>query len=107
MLNMIDINERQKEILRQLATRLREARLQRNETQEIFAARLGISRQSYGKMESGSPTTPIGHWITASVLLQRLETWEGVLGTPENLFERFEKQKSRRERASRRRKDNL
>lgn len=98
---MIDIKEFQKKVLQQLGERLREARLQRNESQEVFAARIGISRQSYNKMENGAPATPIGHWLTASALLQRLESWDGVLAESENLFERFEQQKTRRKRASR------
>jgi DNA-binding XRE family transcriptional regulator len=101
---MIDIKEIQRDVLQQLGNRLREARLQRDESQEVFAARIGISRQSYNKMENGAPTTPIGHWLTASALLQRLESWDGVLAESENLFERFEKQKTRRKRAGRKQK---
>lgn len=96
---MIDIKEQAEIVLRQLAQRLRQARLQRNESQEVFAARLGLSRQSYSKMENGAATTPIGVWLAASALLGRLTTWEGVLAEQENLFERFEQQKNVRKRA--------
>jgi len=96
---MIDIREQTEAVLRQLAQRLRQARLQRNESQEIFAARLGLSRQSYSKMENGVATTPIGVWLAASALLGRLTSWEGVLAEQENLFERFEQQKTVRKRA--------
>jgi transcriptional regulator with XRE-family HTH domain len=96
---MIDIIEQEQIVLRQLAHRLRQARLQRNESQEVFAARLGLSRQSYSKMENGAATTPIGVWLAASALLGRLATWEGVLTEQENLFERFEQLKTARKRA--------
>jgi transcriptional regulator with XRE-family HTH domain len=99
MLIMIDINEQEQVVLRQLAQRLRQARLQRNESQEVFAARLGLSRQSYSKMENGAATTPIGVWLAASALFGRLATWEGVLAEQENLFERFEQQQTVRKRA--------
>lgn len=100
---MLDITD-QEEILRQMAQRLRTARLQRNESQEIFAARIGISRQTYIKMEGGVATIPIGHWLTASSLLDRLESWRGVLAETDNLFERYEQQQVRRKRASRKQK---
>jgi len=101
---MIDIEYQEQETLLQLGNRLRTARLQRNESQEVFAARLGISRQSYNKMENGAPTTPVGHWLTASALLNRLDSWNQVLAESENLFERFEQQQTKRKRASRKRK---
>ncbi len=104
MLIMMNILDLQNDILQQLGSRLRAARLQRDETQEVFATRIGISRQSYSKMENGAPNTPIGYWLTASALLQRLDTWNGVLGEPENLFERFEKQVTKRKRASKKQK---
>lgn len=96
---MVDIQEQEGILLQRLAQRLRQARLQRNESQEVFAARLGLSRQSYSKMENGAATTPIGVWLAASALLGRLTTWEGVLAEQENLFERYERQKNVRKRA--------
>lgn len=99
---MIDINGQERILLAQLAQRLRQARLQRNESQAVFAARLGLSRQSYSKMENGAATIPIGTWLAASALLGRLTTWEGVLVEQENLFERFEQQKNVRKRAGKR-----
>jgi transcriptional regulator with XRE-family HTH domain len=86
-------------ILAILGKRLKEARLHRNESQETFAARIGLSRQSYSKMEKGSPTIGIGYWLTASDILGRLDTWQNVLEENIDLFEQFEKQQSRRQRA--------
>ena len=91
-------------LLKQLGIRLREARLARNESQELFAQRLGITRQSYSKMEKGSPQTPIGNWLAASSILGRLQGWLEVLAEQEDLFAQFEKKSAKRQRASGRRK---
>ena len=90
--------------LKQIGERLREARLSRNESQELFAQRLGLTRQSYSRMEKGSPKTLIGNWLVASSILGRLDGWRDVLSEKEDLFARFEKEKNKRERAGGRRK---
>ncbi len=36
-------------------------------------------RQTYSKMEKGAATVPIGYWLAASDILDRLQTWQGVL----------------------------
>ena len=97
-----DINE--ESLLQQLGERLKEARLARNESQELFAQRLGITRQSYSKMEKGSPQTPIGNWLAASSILGRLRSWQDVLAEQEDLFAQFEKKSGQRLRAGGRRK---
>lgn len=93
-------------ILKQLGERLKEARLARNESQELFAQRLGMSRQSYSRMEKGSPQTQLGNWLAASNILDRLDDWQDVLIEKEDLFTKFEKKSCKRQRAggSRKRK---
>jgi transcriptional regulator with XRE-family HTH domain len=86
-------------ILKQLGQRLKEARLARNESQELFAQRLGLTRQSYSRMEKGSPQTLIGNWLAASSILGRLDDWKDVLAGKEDLFIQFEKKSSKRQRA--------
>jgi len=86
-------------LLKHLGQRLKEARLARNESQELFAQRLGLSRQSYSRMEKGSPQTLIGNWLEASSILNRLDTWYGVLAEKEDLFAKFAKKSSKRQRA--------
>lgn len=86
-------------LLKQLGERLRAARLARNESQELFAQRLGITRQSYGKMEKGWPQTPIGSWMAATAILGRLEDWQGILAAPTDLFAQLERNNTRRQRA--------
>ncbi len=101
---MINKSVKTEAILKQLAKRLKEARLSRNESQELFAQRLGISRQSYSKMEKGSPQTLIGNWLAASSVLGKLEGWNNVLSESEDLFAQYEKKSIKRQRAGGQRK---
>jgi len=91
-------------LLLQLGERLKEARLARNESQELFAQRLGLTRQSYSKMEKGSPRTLIGKWLEASSILGRLDGWQEVLTPKEDLFSKFKRKTSERQRAGGRRR---
>jgi transcriptional regulator with XRE-family HTH domain len=86
-------------LLKELGERLRAARLARNESQELFAQRLGITRQSYSKMEKGWPQTPIGSWLAAAAILGRLEGWQGILADQPDLFAQLERNNTRRQRA--------
>lgn len=92
--------------LKALGRRLREARLDRNETQRDFAARLGISIPTLRKMELGDPTVSIGLWAEALWVLGRQEDVDQLLSTTESLFDRYEKsaRKRQKKRASARRK---
>lgn len=105
-LSVINNKNSVESLLLQLGERLREARLARNESQELFAQRLGLTRQSYSKMEKGSPQTLIGNWLAAGSILGRLDDWQDVLAEKEDLFTKFEKKSSKRQRAggSRKRK---
>jgi transcriptional regulator with XRE-family HTH domain len=88
--------------LKNLGTRLHDERLKRNETQTIFAARIGISVPTLRKMESGSPAVLIGYWVTALELLDRDRDLDALLAAPEDLFAKYELQNlSARKRASR------
>ena len=103
-LSMINRNMDIDALLRRLGGRLREARLARNESQELFAQRLGLTRQSYARMEKGSPNTLIGNWLAASSILGRLDDWQDLLAEKQDLFAKFEKKSSKRQRAGSRRK---
>ncbi len=89
-------------LLKELGKRLKRYRLARNESQELFVARLDLSRQSYSKMEKGAATVSIGHWLNASVILGKLESWKNILAEDENLFDQFEISNSKRQRAGKR-----
>lgn len=91
--------------LKTLGRRLREARLDRNETQRDFAARLGVSIPTLRKMELGDPTVSIGLWAEALWVLGRQGDFNQLLAPEESLFDRYEKsaRKRRKKRASTRR----
>jgi len=88
-----------------LGTRLKAERLQKNETQKIFASRIGVSVPTLTKMEKGDPTVSVGHWAAALRVLGRENDLQQLLAPPEDLFKRYEKQQqsNSRQRASRKR----
>ena len=86
-------------MLLQLGERLKEARLARNESQDLFAQRLGLTRQTYSKMEKGSPHTLLGNWLEASSILGQLDGWQEILAPKEDLFTKFKRKIGKRQRA--------
>ena len=56
-------------LLSQLGERLKQSRLARNESQELFVSRHGITRQSYARMEKGAPTTSDGTKVQAGEIV--------------------------------------
>lgn len=104
MLSMFNNEEDISALLEQLGGRLKTARLARNESQELFAKRLGLSRQSYSRMEQGSGQTQLINWLQASSVLGRLNDWQELLVEKEDLFALFEQTKSPRQRAGAKRK---
>lgn len=101
---MFDKNIDIESLLKLLGQRLKESRLARNESQELFAQRLGMTRQSYSRMEKGSPQTLIGNWLAASSIFGRLDDWQEILAEREDLFAKYEKKSSKRQRAGGKRK---
>lgn len=87
---MVALNTHESDSLRRLGERLTVARLQRNDRQGDFAARLGVSIPTYRKMEAGDPTVTIGYWIRALRLLDRLGDVEKLLETPTSIFAQLE-----------------
>jgi len=88
--------------LKNLGTRLRNERLKRNETQGMFAARIGVSVPTLRKMESGDPTVLIGHWTAALGILDHASDIDSILALPDDLFAKYEQTKTpTRRRATR------
>lgn len=100
MLIMINAKMDTQEVLNNLGKRLKHARLARNESQEVFAARIGLSRQSYAKMEKGQGSIPIINWMLASDILGDLASWNNVLAEKQDLFKQYEQIQQGRKRAS-------
>ena len=83
--------------LRSLGGRLRDSRLERNESQQLFSTRLGVSVPTLRKMENGDPSVAIGTWARALWLLDRLEELDTILA-PSSLFSEWEKEQAPKKR---------
>jgi transcriptional regulator with XRE-family HTH domain len=90
--------------LAQLGSRLRIARLARNEPMALFAERIGVSAPTLREMERGSSRVQIGFWFTAFWALGRLDELVSLLAERESLIERARRAREhpQRQRASRR-----
>ena len=96
---MFQIDEK----LKSLGSRLRAERLRRDDTQEIFSARLGISVPTLRKMESGDPRVLVGYWLAALNVLDRAGDLDAILAEQDDLFAKYDQMKtSLPRRASRR-----
>jgi transcriptional regulator with XRE-family HTH domain len=73
--------------LRDLGGRLRTARIARNESMAVFAARIGVSVPTLRAMERGAPTVQIGAWANALWALDRLEDLAALLAARESLLD--------------------
>lgn len=85
-----------------LGSRLRDARLKRNDTMATFAERLGVSERTVRAMEQGRPTVQIGAWINALLILEALDSLTHVLERRESLLDQARNARPQRQRASRR-----
>ena len=77
-------------VLNQLGQRLRQARLVREDSQENFAFRIGVSIPTLRKMETGSPQVSIGTWVKALNILGCISDMDKLIAPKESLAERFE-----------------
>lgn len=84
-----------------LGQRLRSLRLERNESQQVFAARLGVSVPTLRNLEKGDPGVAVGLWAKTLWLLDRLPELDALLGRSESLFDRWQamQQSKARQRA--------
>jgi len=88
--------------LTSLGSRLRAARLERDDTMATFAERLGVSERTVRAMEQGHPTVQIGTWVNALFILEALDPLSHVLESRESLLDRARNVRPQRQRASRR-----
>lgn len=70
-----------------LGRRLRAARIARNQTMAVFAARIGVSVPTLRAMERGAPTVQVGAWANALWAFDRLEDLAGVLAERASLLD--------------------
>lgn len=79
--------------------RLRAARIERNDSMRVFAARIGVSEGTVRDMERGAKTVQIGTWLNALAALDRLEEVSRVLEQRESLIERARRLAAQKPRA--------
>jgi transcriptional regulator with XRE-family HTH domain len=90
--------------LKDLGQRLRRIRIDRDESQQRFAARLGTSIPTLRKMENGDPGVSIGLWFHALYLIDRLSDIDHLLKGQQTLFDQWDQPSiKRRRRASKKR----
>jgi transcriptional regulator with XRE-family HTH domain len=66
----------------EIGGQIRELRIARGESQELFASRIGVSRPTVKAIEKGVPTVQVGHWMAACWALNRLgDLHESFKGT--------------------------
>ena len=92
------VSEESNLALKNLGARLKSVRLDRNESQARFAARMGVSVPTFRNMEKGDPAVRIGLWVEALWILDRLEDLKSVLEKRESLFDQYDKRKAVKER---------
>ena len=91
------------ETLTELGRRLRDARIERDDTMDVFAQRLGVSVGTVRAMERGASTVQIGVWLNALWILNELDSLTIILAPRESLLDRVRaEEKGRRQRASKR-----
>lgn len=70
-----------------LGERLRGWRIKAEQTQDDFAARIGVSVPTLRRMEKGDPNTAIRYWVEAIGLLGRGKDIQDLLREQRSLFD--------------------
>jgi transcriptional regulator with XRE-family HTH domain len=66
------------EAVKALGNRLRQARLRRNESQEMIAKRTGTTRTTQHRLESGNPGTALGVLVNTLFVLGLLDNLDDI-----------------------------
>ncbi len=93
-------NEETARAIAMLGARLRAARIDKGDSQALFAKRLGVSIPTLRDMEKGSLTVSVGAWAAAFWMLSRLADLDPVLEKQESLFERAARAQKPRQRVA-------
>jgi len=76
---------------KQIGMNLQALRIKRlNETQDIMAARLGVSRGTYNRMENGDPRVNLGYWLEAARITRSIDQWHSLFTLEESLFDQLD-----------------
>lgn len=71
-------------LVERMGALVKKARLQRNESQEIFAARLGVHRHTLDRMECGDAGIRIGAWVEVLKVLEKEQEFLELLSEGES-----------------------
>lgn len=89
--------------LARLGSRLRSARIDRDESMRLFAERIGVSIPTLRAMERGADTVAIKHWANALWALDRISDLAAVLEASASPLDLARRQsRPQRQRARRR-----
>lgn len=88
-------------LVAEMGHRLRQQRLQRNESQHEFAARIGVSHRTLQRMEGGDCTIQLRHWAAALEILDRTAELNQLFKEEEDLFAKYDTARPERQRAGR------
>lgn len=91
---MFTIEDAELQYLKRLGARLERRRVEKNERQEAFAARLGISPPTYRKMVKGDPNVKVGYWVQALYLMGSIEDLDQLLADRSSFFSVRDEQQS-------------
>lgn len=84
------------ETLKKLGTRLRQLRIDRGDTMEMMATRLGISVPTLRSLEKGSPKVMLGVFAHAFSVHSRLHELDQLAVERKISFDMFEAKKQRK-----------
>jgi len=85
---------------KRMAASLRAFRInEMNEKQDVMARRVGVSRDTYIRMEKGDPSVKIAYWLEAARITQHLHQWDTLFEQDdENLFAAFANRQKKKQR---------
>ena len=95
-------NNDTEDALLHLGARLRQARIDKGDSQAVFAGRIGISVPTLRDLEQGNSRVSAGTWVAALWALSRLQELDQLLLPQESLFEQYARRPAERQRAPRR-----
>jgi transcriptional regulator with XRE-family HTH domain len=84
---MLGMTDKEQAALEFLGGALRTNRKRRGDTQADAADRCGVSRETYRKMEQGTPGVSVGNWIRAIRIYGDMDSLQGLF--PTSLFDQL------------------
>lgn len=99
MINIMKLKltaEEQKTVQR-MGLALRAARIEAGQTQDEFAARIGVSRWTVAAMEKDGSKVSLGAWLKAGTLLDLMDSWDNVFQKEDDPFARYDREQAQQQ----------